>query len=109
MGPGSVSFQFRPPARTKSDIWADGFLETEAIFFADLTIRSRILRFKKGLLTFSKFLLKLVNSYALDSLDWPEDAWKIKVPFEYVRHFLEWVQKAPGKSHPSLRVVMGGS
>ena len=53
-------------------------------------------------LTFSKFFQKLVQSYALDALDWLEDAGKIQVSVESVRHFLEGVQKAPGKSHPSL-------
>jgi hypothetical protein len=52
--------------------------------------------------TFSKFFSKLVQSYALDALDWLEDAGKTQVSSESVRHFLEGVQKAPGRSHPSL-------
>jgi len=44
----------------------------------------------------------LGQSYALDALDWLEDARKTQVSVESVRHFLEGVQKAPGKSHPSL-------
>jgi len=52
--------------------------------------------------TFSKFFPKLVQSYALDALDWLEDNGKSHVSSESVRHFLEGVQKAPGKSHPSL-------
>jgi hypothetical protein len=52
--------------------------------------------------TFSKFFHKLVQSYALDALDWVEDAGKTQVSIEPVGHFLDGVQKAPGKSHPSL-------
>jgi len=52
--------------------------------------------------TFTKFFPKLGQSYALDALDWLEDARKTQVSVESVRHFLEGVQKAPGKSHPSL-------
>jgi hypothetical protein len=52
--------------------------------------------------TFSKFFSKLVKSYALDALDWLEDAGKTQVSSESVRHFMEGVRKAPGKSHPSL-------
>ena len=52
--------------------------------------------------TFAKFFPKLVQSYALDALDWLEDPGKTQVSVESVRHFLERVQKAPGKSHPSL-------
>jgi hypothetical protein len=52
--------------------------------------------------TFSKFFSKLVKSYALDALDWPEESEKSQVSSESVRHFLEGVQKAPSKSHPSL-------
>jgi hypothetical protein len=52
--------------------------------------------------TFIKFFPKLVQSYALDALDWLEDAGKAQVSSESVRRFLEWVQKAPGESHPSL-------
>jgi hypothetical protein len=52
--------------------------------------------------TFGKFFSKLVKSYALDALDWPEESEKSQVSSESVRHFMEGVQKAPGKSHPSL-------
>jgi hypothetical protein len=52
--------------------------------------------------TFSKFFPKLVQSYALDALDWLAETGKTQVSVESVRHFLEGVQKAPGKSHPSL-------
>jgi len=52
--------------------------------------------------TFSKFFSKLVESYALDALDWFEEPGKNQISSESVRHFLEGVQKAPGKSHPSL-------
>jgi len=52
--------------------------------------------------TFSKFFPKLVQSYALDALDWLEDAGKTQVSSESIRRFLEGVRKAPGKSNPSL-------
>jgi hypothetical protein len=52
--------------------------------------------------TLSKFFPKLVQSYALDALDWLQDNDKAHVSSESVRRFLEGVQKAPGKSHPSL-------
>ncbi len=52
--------------------------------------------------TFAKFFPKLVRSYALDALDWLEDPGKTQLSVESVRHFLKRVQKAPGKSHPSL-------
>jgi hypothetical protein len=52
--------------------------------------------------TFSKFFPKLVQSYALDALDWIQESGKNQVSSESVRRFLEGVQKAPGKSHPSL-------
>ncbi len=52
--------------------------------------------------TFSKFFPKLVQSYALDALDWLEEPSKHQVSGESVRRFLEGVQVAPGKSHPSL-------
>jgi hypothetical protein len=52
--------------------------------------------------TFAKFFPKLVQSYALDALDWLEEPGKNQVSGESVRRFLEGVQKAPGKSHPSL-------
>jgi hypothetical protein len=52
--------------------------------------------------TFSKFLPKLVQSYALDALDWLGEPEKTQVSSESVRRFLEGVQNAPGKTHPSL-------
>jgi hypothetical protein len=52
--------------------------------------------------TFSKFFPKLVQSYALDAVDWLEDTGKSQVSSESVRLFLEGVQNAPGESHPSL-------
>ncbi len=52
--------------------------------------------------TFSKFFPKLVQSYALDALDWVGESKKIQVSSESVRHFLEGVQNAPGKTHASL-------
>jgi hypothetical protein len=52
--------------------------------------------------TFSKFFSKLVESYGLDALDWLEEPGKNRISSESVRRFLEGVQKAPGKSHPSL-------
>jgi hypothetical protein len=52
--------------------------------------------------TFSKFFPKLVQSYALDSLDWLEESEKSQVSSESVRYFMEGVRKASGKSHPSL-------
>jgi len=52
--------------------------------------------------TFAKFFPKLVQSYALDALDWLEESGRNQVSSESVRHFLEGVQKAPCKSHPSL-------
>ena len=52
--------------------------------------------------TLGKFFRKLVQSYALDASDWFEKPGNNQVSSESVEHFLEWVQKAPGKSHPSL-------
>ncbi|MBM4332980.1 MAG: hypothetical protein FJ117_17500 [Deltaproteobacteria bacterium] len=52
--------------------------------------------------TFSRFFQKLVQSYALDALDWFEEPCKNHISGESVRHFLEGVQNAPGKPHPSL-------
>jgi len=53
-------------------------------------------------ITFSKFFPKLVQSYALDALDWVDEAGKSQVSSESIRHFPEGVQKADGQSHPSL-------
>ncbi len=52
--------------------------------------------------TFSKFFQKLVQSYALDALDWFDELGKNQVSSESVRRFLEGVKNAPGKTHPSL-------
>jgi hypothetical protein len=52
--------------------------------------------------TFSNFFPKLVQSYALDALDWFEELGKNQVSSESIRHFLDGVQNAPGKTHPSL-------
>jgi len=52
--------------------------------------------------TFSKFFSKPVQSYALDALDGVKYAKKTQISSESIRRFLEGVQKAPGKSHPSL-------
>ncbi len=52
--------------------------------------------------TFSKFFPKLVQSYALDALDWLDESGKTQVSSESLRRFLEGVQKTPGKSHPAL-------
>jgi hypothetical protein len=53
--------------------------------------------------TFSKFFKKLIQSYALDALDWLEEGKEEKeVPPADVRRFLEGVQNAPQKTYPSL-------
>lgn len=52
--------------------------------------------------TFGKFFQKLVQSYALDALDWFEEAGKSQASGESVRQFLEGVRNAPGKPHRSL-------
>ncbi|MBM4305132.1 MAG: hypothetical protein FJ123_00200 [Deltaproteobacteria bacterium] len=52
--------------------------------------------------TFNKFFPKLVQSYALDALDWFDESGKSQVSSESVRLFLEGVQNAPGKTHPAL-------
>ncbi len=52
--------------------------------------------------TFAKFFAKLVQSYALDALDWFDEPEKTQVSSEPVRRFLEGVQNIPGKTHPSL-------
>ncbi len=52
--------------------------------------------------TFSKFFAKLVQSYALDALDWLEESGHSQLSSESVRHFLEGIQNAHGKTHPSL-------
>ena len=53
--------------------------------------------------TFSKFFKKLIQSYALDALDWLEDGKEEKeVPAADIRRFMEGVQSAPQKTYPSL-------
>jgi hypothetical protein len=52
--------------------------------------------------SFSKFFSKLVQSYALDAVDWLEEPGRNQVSSESIRRFLEGVRKAPGKTHPSL-------
>jgi hypothetical protein len=53
--------------------------------------------------TFSKFFKKLIQSYALDALDWLEEGKEEKeAPAADIRGFLEGVQKAPQKIYPSL-------
>lgn len=52
--------------------------------------------------TFGKFFQKLVQSYALDAMDWLKGGDNNQVSIESVRRFLEDVQNAPGKPHPSL-------
>ncbi len=52
--------------------------------------------------TFGRFFQKLVQSYALDALEWLEESKGTKVPTESTKGFLEGVRKSPGKSYPSL-------
>jgi hypothetical protein len=53
--------------------------------------------------TFSKFFKKLIQSYALDALDWLEEGKEEKeIPAADLRRLLEGVQKAPQKTYPSL-------
>jgi hypothetical protein len=52
--------------------------------------------------TFSKFFQKLIQSYALDALDWPGEEKEGQVPAAAVRRFLEGVRRAPKKAYPSL-------
>ena len=53
--------------------------------------------------TFSKFFKKLIQSYALDALDWLEEGKEEKeVSVADIRRFLEGVQNAPQKTYPSL-------
>ena len=48
------------------------------------------------------FSKRMVQSYAPDALDWLEGGDNNQVSIESVRRFLEDVQNAPGKPHPSL-------
>jgi hypothetical protein len=52
--------------------------------------------------TFAKFFLKLVQSYALDAIDWHQDSKETQAKIESVRQFLEGIRKAPGESYASL-------
>jgi hypothetical protein len=52
--------------------------------------------------TFAKFFPKLVQSYALDALDWYRDSGETQARGESVRQFLEGIRKAPIESYPSL-------
>jgi hypothetical protein len=52
--------------------------------------------------TFSKFFQKLVQSYALDALDWAREEKEGQVAAAAVRQFLEGVGRAPKKAYPSL-------
>ena len=45
---------------------------------------------------------KLVQSYALDGLDWPGEEKEDRVPAASVRRFLEGVRRASEKTYPSL-------
>ena len=52
--------------------------------------------------TFSKFFQKLIQSYALDALDWLGEEKEGQVPAAAVRRVLEGVRRAPKKAYPSL-------
>lgn len=52
--------------------------------------------------TFAKFFAKLVQSYAMDALDWLEEPKETRVPGESMKGFLEGVRNSPGKFYPSL-------
>jgi hypothetical protein len=52
--------------------------------------------------TFAKFFPKLVESYALDAIDWYQDSGETQGKAESARQFLEGIRKAPGESYPSL-------
>ncbi len=51
---------------------------------------------------FAKFFQKLVQSYALDALDWIEEVKETEVKNDTLRRFLEGLRRVPGKSYPSL-------
>jgi hypothetical protein len=52
---------------------------------------------------FSKFFKKLVQSYALDALDWLEEGkGGGDIPAAEIRRFLEGIQRAPRKLFPSI-------
>jgi hypothetical protein len=52
--------------------------------------------------TFGRFFQKLVQSYALDALDWSGEEKEDPAPAASVRRFLEGVRRAPKKAYPSL-------
>ena len=52
--------------------------------------------------TFSKFLKKLVQSYALDAIDMFEEPKTDHIAVGDIKRFMEGVRNAPGKSYPSL-------
>jgi hypothetical protein len=52
--------------------------------------------------TFRAFFGKLVESYALDAIDWLDKAKEISIPPEKARKFLDQVKGAARVAHPSL-------
>jgi hypothetical protein len=52
--------------------------------------------------TFEKFFKKLIQSYALDAMDWLEENEEKSVPVASIKRFMEGVRNAPRKSYPSL-------
>jgi hypothetical protein len=52
--------------------------------------------------TFSKFFPKLVESYALDAIDWYQDSGETQARGESVRQFMEGIREARGESYASL-------
>jgi hypothetical protein len=52
--------------------------------------------------TFSKFFKKLIQSYALDAIDMIEEPKTDHLAAADIRRFMEGIEKAPGKSYPSL-------
>ncbi len=52
--------------------------------------------------TFERFFQKLIQSYALDALDWLEEAKETELRPDNVRRFMEGFRGVAGKSYPSL-------
>jgi hypothetical protein len=52
--------------------------------------------------TFATFFPKLVESYALDAIDWYQESGEIQAKGESVRQFLEGIRKASVESYASL-------
>ena len=52
--------------------------------------------------TFAKFFLRLVQSYALDAIDWQQGSKEIQAKIGPITQFLEGIRKAPGESYASL-------